>query len=69
MSTAIECGHVWRDQARHFLDFLHQARLAAEFNATLQAEGQSPSERRTAIRALTYAYAMEFLRDAERHSG
>jgi hypothetical protein len=66
--TAIECGHVWRDEARQFLNFLHQPGPTAEINAALQAAGQPPSVRRTAVRGITYAYAMEFLKDPERHS-
>jgi hypothetical protein len=63
--TAIECGLVWREEARRFMHAVRQPAPTAKINATLQAAGQTPSERRLAVRALIYTYAIEFLKGAE----
>ena len=63
--TAIECGQVWREEARGFMDAIRQPAPTAKINAALTAPGQSPSERRLAVRELIYSYAMDFLKGGE----
>ncbi len=64
-ATATECGHVWRDQARQFLDFLYLPDKTERINATLQAADQTPAQRVAAVRALTHTYAKLFLEEQE----
>ncbi len=64
-STAIEYGHVWREQARSFLEFLSADSAKDGINAVLAQEGKPAPERLAAARALIYGYGESFLKKTD----
>ena len=59
--TAIEYGAKWRTQGRAFLDRLREKSVQTKLAAALFDKNQAPPDRLTALRALTYLYARDFL--------
>ncbi len=66
-STAVECGHIWREEARGFLDYLEGAAAQGAISAALTDPTGSVRERLARVRALVYGYAQDYLRESQRN--
>ena len=63
--TAVECGRVWREEARGFLEYLQSDVVKGAVNATLADQAGAARERIGRVRALVYSYALNYLKDSQ----
>ena len=63
--TAVECGRVWREEARGFLDYLQADTVKEAISAVLADPAGSVRERLNRVRALLYAYAQNYLKETQ----
>jgi hypothetical protein len=63
--TAVECGRVWREEARGFLDYLQAAFITEALNAALTDQASPVRERLAQIRALIYSHAQAYLKESQ----
>jgi hypothetical protein len=63
--TAVECGRVWREEARGFLNYLQADFVKEAVNPVLADQASPAHERINRVRTLVYAYAQSYLRDSQ----
>ena len=63
--TAVECGRVWREEARGFLEYLQSDFVNEAINPVLMAQTDTARERIGRVRSLIYSYAQNYLKESQ----